>query len=292
MSEPPDQNWLPENSGADAAGIAPPLTSVSIVQRSKNFMLRNINGGAVRHSLSRGSARLIEIIYPPSCMACRRATMQAATLCPQCWSRMPFIERPWCERLGTPFQHDGGPGLISPEAFANPPVFHRARAVARFEDGPVRDLVHNLKYGDRLELAKPMGLWMARTGAELLAEAELMLPIPLHRRRLFSRRFNQAAALAQIIAAKAGLPFDPLVLARIKPTPPQVGLTRVQRADNVQGAFLVHEEARPRIYQKKILLVDDVLTSGATTNAAARILLRAGAAQVDVLVFARVVTQA
>ncbi len=116
-------------------------------------------------------------------------------------------------------------------------------------------------------------------------------PRPLHRRRLFSRRFNQAAELARAVAQAGERPFDPLALVRVKPTLPQVGRTRAQRADNVQGVFRVPEDAKPRIHRKKIVLVDDVLTSGATTNAASRILLRGGAARVDVLVFARVVTQ-
>lgn len=239
---------------------------------------------------SRAAQHVLELVYPASCIACRRATAQTHVLCAQCWSRMPFIERPYCERLGTPFEQDLGPGIISPDAFANPPVYFRARAVARFEDGPVRELVHRLKYGDRLELALPLGRWMARAGAELLAEANLLVPVPLHRKRLFSRRFNQAAALAQEISKLSGVAWDPLVLLRVKPTAPQVGLTRSQRADNVQGAFAVSQLGREAVRGKRIVLVDDVMTSGATANAAARILLRAGAVRVDIVVFARVVT--
>lgn len=160
---------------------------------------------------------------------------------------MPFLERPWCERLGTPFAQDLGPGLISPEAFANPPVFYRARAVARYEDGLTGNRVHNLKYGDRLELAAAMGLWMARAGAELLADADLVIPVPLHRRRLFQRRFNQAAALAQVVGKQSNVRFDPMALIRVKATTPQVGLTRAQRAENVEGAFRVADEAKSRI---------------------------------------------
>ena len=144
-----------------------------------------------------------------------------------------------------PFEHDLGDGLLSPDVMAHPPVWSRARAVARYEDGPARRLVHRLKYGDRLELAANMGRWMARAGAELLAEGQLLVPIPLHRRRLFSRRFNQAAALADAVSRASGVPADALALVRVKPTVPQVGLSRAQRADNVQGAFRVPEAARP-----------------------------------------------
>jgi ComF family protein len=201
-----------------------------------------------------------------------------------------FIERPFCERLGTPFAMDpGNDGLLSPEAVANPPVYNRARAVAHFEDGPVRQLVHRLKYNDRMELAKPLGAWMARAGNELLVEADLLVPVPLHRRRLAARRFNQAHALAQTISAQCGVPADPFVLGRVKPTPSQVGLSRSQRALNLQGAFRVTDGMAPRIEGRAVVLIDDVMTSGATANAASRALLRAGAKSVDVLVFARAV---
>ena len=234
--------------------------------------------------------KALDLIYPPSCLVCRAATGDVDTLCPRCWAKMRFIERPYCERLGIPFAQDLGTGLLSPEAIADPPVYHRARAVARFDDGPARALVHLLKYGDRTEIAKPLGRWMARAGIELLETADLLVPVPLHRLRLAARRFNQAAALAQSISSACGVPTDFLVLERVKQTPPQVGLSKLQRAGNVQGAFRVPDDARIRISGRRVVLVDDVLTSGATTNAAARALLRGGAAQVDVLVFARVVT--
>jgi ComF family protein len=181
-----------------------------------------------------------------------------------------------------------GPGLLSPQAIADPPVFARARAVARFEDGPARRLVHRLKYSDRGELAQPMGRWMARAGAELLDEADAVTPVPLHRLRLWKRRFNQSAALAKVIAAQAGKPYEPFLIARVKATRSQVGLSRAQRADNMQGAFRAPPEASLR--GRRIVLIDDVLTSGATANAAARALLRGGASRVDLIVFARVVT--
>ncbi|HEV2570817.1 MAG TPA: ComF family protein [Beijerinckiaceae bacterium] len=242
--------------------------------------------GLFRHA----AQQAIDIVYPPSCMACLIATQQSAALCAACWIKMPFVERPFCERLGTPFTHDLGQGLISPEAMANPPVYGRARVVARYEEGPARQLVHRLKYGDRVELAEAMGRWMARSGADLLEDADLLVPVPLHRRRLFSRRFNQAAELARVVGEVGGVAADPLALRRIKPTRPQVGLTRAQRAENVQGVFRVDDVAKARIAGRNIVLVDDVMTSGATANAAARVLLRAGAARVDALVFARVVT--
>ncbi len=208
------------------------------------------------------------------------------------WSSLPaLLERdPFCERLGTPFEQDLGQGLLSPQAIADPPVFARARAVARFEDGPARTLANRLKYSDRAELARPIARWMARAGADLLADADLLTPVPLHALRLWRRRFNQAAALAAEISRQTGKPCDLSALLRVKATRSQIGLTRAQRAENVQGAF--RAAARAQVRGLNVVLIDDVLTSGATANAASRALLRAGAKRVDVLVFARVVTGA
>jgi ComF family protein len=232
----------------------------------------------------------LNTLYPPTCLACRAATDAHGALCPRCWRAMRFIERPFCERLGTPFEQDLGEGLLSPQAMADPPVFQRARAVARFENGPARTLAHRLKYSDRAELARPMARWMVRAGADILADADLLVPVPLHPLRLWRRRFNQAAALASQASRQSGRPCDLAALLRVKATQSQVGLSRPQRAENVQGAFQVADGAPVR--GRNVVLVDDVLTSGATANAASRVLLRAGAKRVDVLVFARVVTGA
>src|ERR1700683_3638923 len=179
----------------------------------------------------------LNALYPPTRLACRAATAETGALFPQCWRQMRFIERPFCDRLGTPFEQDLGEGLLSQQAVADPPVFRRARAVARFEDGPARRLVHRLKYSDRGGLARPMGAWMARAAADVLADADAITPVPLHPRRLWTRRFNQAAALAREVARRSGKPFEPALLQRIKATRSQVGLTREQRVQNMQGAF-------------------------------------------------------
>ena len=230
---------------------------------------------------------VLGIVYPPTCVGCGGATGEPHSLCARCWSQIAFIERPFCERLGTPFAIDLGMPLLSPAAIAEPPVFERARAVARYDD-VARRLVHRLKYGDRLELARALATMMVRSGAELLAEAQVIVPVPLHRWRLWWRRFNQAMALESVVSKASGVPCDPFLLARVKPTKPQVGLSKAQRGENLQGAFRVPAEARPRLEGKRVLLVDDVLTTGATANAASRALLRGGARAVDVLAFARV----
>ena len=239
--------------------------------------------------LLRSAARIVaDLVLPPTCLACRKPVGAAGGLCPSCWTEMGFIERPYCERLGTPFPNDLGGALLSPAAIVDPPAYERARAAARYGD-VARDLVHLLKYGDRLDLAPPLGRWMVRAGAELLADADALVPVPLHWTRLWQRRFNQSAALAHAISSIGNVPVADHILARVRPTPPQVGLARSERARNVQGAFAVPKAARIDVKGRKLVVIDDVLTSGATADACARVLRRAGASRVDVLVLARVV---
>jgi ComF family protein len=238
-------------------------------------------GGAAGHL----AGAMLDLLLPPLCLGCARLVGGAGTLCPKCWQRLDLIERPYCERLGTPFSADLGYGLISPKAIAEPPAFARARAVARF-DGTGRLLVHRLKYSDRLDLSAAMGGWMARAGAELLAEADLLVPVPLHRLRLWGRRFNQAGELAKAISRRADVPVAHEALVRRKATRSQVGLSAGERARNLSGAFRAGD--KPLIAGKRIVLIDDVMTTGATLNSAARVLRRAGAAEVDALVFALV----
>lgn len=241
------------------------------------------------HALRKLGAAALDLLYPPVCLACRRAIGAHGGLCPDCWRPVRFIERPYCTQFDADLAAGETGRMVSPAAVAFPPVFARARAVACFDDGPARVLVHRLKYGDRGELAAPMGRWMARAGSELLDEADLLVPVPLHRLRLAHRRFNQSAALAAAIAQVSGVPARNDLLTRSKATPPQVGLTRGLRAKNMQGAFAVPPELRFELAERRIVLVDDVMTSGATLNAATRVLLRAGAKQVDAIVCARVV---
>jgi ComF family protein len=228
----------------------------------------------------------LDIALPPLCPACREP-VEGQALCPACWSKLSFITRPYCERLGIPFVYDPGPGILSMEAIAAPPAYQRARAAVRFDEIS-RALVHALKYSDRLDLAPMMGRWLNHAGRELLAEADALVPVPLHWRRLWARRFNQSAMLAAAISAESGVPVATGLLKRVKPTAQQVGLSRTERAANVQGAFRVPPEARGGVAGRRLVLVDDVLTSGATVDGCARALLRAGAANVDVLIFARV----
>jgi ComF family protein len=229
----------------------------------------------------------LDIALPTLCVACREP-VDGEGVCASCWAKLSFIAQPFCPRLGIPFVFDPGPEMLSMEAIANPPAYARARAAARYDD-VARTLVHALKYQDRTDLAPAMGRWMARAGRELLQEADVLVPVPLHWKRGWSRRYNQSGALARIIERQSGVKLSTEALKRIRPTQQQIGLSRPQRASNVQGAFKVMTERQSEIAGRRVVLIDDVLTSGATLDACARALLRAKAASVDALVFARVV---
>ncbi|MCC2110657.1 MAG: ComF family protein [Hyphomicrobiales bacterium] len=230
----------------------------------------------------------VDLLVPPRCAACGRPIAEAHGLCAGCWPRLRLIERPYCDRLGTPFPYELGAGTLSTAAIADPPIYDRARAAAVYDD-VARSLVHGLKYADRTELAVMMGRWMARAGDDILAGADVLVPVPLYRTRLWRRRFNQAAMLAHAVARMRTILVSTSALVRVRSTRQQVGLTARERAENVRGAFRVPAEQRIIVDGRHVVLVDDVLTSGATVSAATRALKRAGASKVDVLVFARVV---
>ena len=244
-------------------------------------------GRTLRGAFAQAARLVLDIALPTLCVACREP-VAGVGVCAECWAKLSFIAPPFCPRLGIPFVYDPGPGLLSMEAIADPPAYARARAAVRYDE-VARTLVHALKYHDRTDLAPAMGRWMARAGEELLGDADVLVPVPLHWRRGWSRRYNQSGALAREVERQSGVPVARDVLRRIRPTQQQIGLSRSQRASNVQGAFKVSPEKAHEIQGRRVVLVDDVLTSGATTDACARALLRARAAQVDVLIFARVV---
>ncbi len=228
-----------------------------------------------------------KILFPPVCAGCRRQVSQPGALCAACWPKLRFLEKPWCAVMGTPFSHDMGENFLSAEAIASPPPFDRARAAVAYS-GVARQMVQGLKYSDRTDLAPWMARWMMRAGAELIADAELITPVPLHWRRYLSRRFNQSAELARAISRLAGLPFEPLAVQRVKVTRQQVGLSSSERQDNVRSAFNVPPEQDIAVRGRRVLVVDDVYTTGATVSAVAKALKKSGASAVDVLTFARV----
>jgi len=228
-----------------------------------------------------------QLLFPPVCAGCRRRVLEPGVVCGKCWPDLRFLEKPWCPVMGTPFAHDMGEGFLSAEAIADPPPFDRARS-AVVHAGIARQMVQALKYRDRTDLAPWMARWMLRAGAELVAEADVIVPVPLHWRRFLRRQFNQSAELGRAMAKLTGLPFEPGVVRRIRLTRQQVGLERAQREQNVRAAFRVPAEAEIAIAGRRVLLVDDVYTTGATVRAVTKALKKGGAGAVDVLTFARV----
>lgn len=247
----------------------------------------NRPGRALALGLRSGAGWLAGLLFPPVCAGCRRHVSRPGALCGRCWRGLRFLERPWCAVMGTPFTHDMGDGILSAEAIANPPPFARARAAVAYT-GVARQIVQGLKFRDRADLASPMAEWMLRAGGDLVAEADLLVPVPLHWRRFLGRRFNQSAELARALSRLSGTPFSATALIRIKNTARQVGLGARERENNVRAAFLVPAEREIEVAGRRIVLIDDVYTTGATVFAVARALKKAGATSVDVLTFARV----
>jgi len=203
------------------------------------------------------------------------------------WGRITFISAPFCDGCGAPFDYDRGEGALCPACLTRRPAFHRARAACLYDEHS-RDLILKLKHADRTDLAGLLARWVARGAADVLQDADAVLPAPLHRWRLLRRRYNQAAEIARPMARLAGVAYWPDALVRRRATQSQGGKSGSGRRRNVAGAFAVAPAWRRRIEGKRLVLVDDVLTTGATAEGCARALLAAGAARVDVAVIARV----
>jgi ComF family protein len=250
-------------------------------------MLGGVSRLGAEGALRRVAGDIADLVMPPLCLSCHAPLTSHHALCASCWANIDFIRAPLCNRLGLPMPFDTGGTMVSAAATADPPEYDRARAVARF-DRVMRDLVHDLKFRDRHDARRLFGRWLVEAGAELLAGADAIVPVPLTRWRLLGRRFNQAAILAEEISRLTDTPAEPQALVRTRRTQPQVGLTRVQRRKNVAGAFAVASSHAAKISGARIVLVDDVITTGATARACARALKRAGAAGIDVLALAMV----
>jgi ComF family protein len=233
--------------------------------------------------------RLLDFIFPPLCAACRTPVSAAHNLCGACWGRIAFLSEPLCESCGFPFEFDAGPGTLCAGCRQRLPAFDKARALMRYDDAS-RNPILALKRADRLDLVPAFARWIERPGRELLDAADLIVPVPLHRERLWNRRFNQSALIASALGRIADKPVDCLVLRRVRKTPSQGEMPSASaRRRNMQGAFRADGVGANRIAGKTVLLIDDVFTTGATVEACARALKRAGAVRVLVLALARVV---
>jgi len=233
---------------------------------------------------------LADAVLPPRCLATGEVVDRQGQLSASAWRDINFITSPLCVRCGLPFafgmEEDGE--FECGACLADMPDYDRARAVFQYDDAS-RSMILAFKHGDRMEGAPAFAAWMARAGVELMAEADLIVPVPLHRKRLFRRRYNQSAVLALFLARQASKRVMVDALVRTRHTPPMGGLNRQERLRNMAGAIAVRDARRPGVAGRNILLIDDVLTTGATASACARALRKAGAARVDILTLARVV---
>jgi ComF family protein len=259
---------LQEENRAATAGLSAALAA-----------LRGMALGPLRYAA--------DLVLPPICLNCHEPLASHGALCAGCWQRIDFIRAPLCDRLGLPLPYASGEVMLSTAAMRRTPDYGRARAVARF-DGVMRELIHCLKYSDRHELLTLFAPMLRGAGHELLAHADCLIPMPLHRWRLWSRRFNQAALLALRLGRDTGLPVELDALRRLKRTASQVDLSWHERRANVEGAFAVPAGKADKVRGRHVLLIDDVITTGATVEACARALKQAGAKEVDVLALALV----
>lgn len=238
---------------------------------------------AVRRALG----RTLDLLLPPRCLGSGKIVDAPGMLDAGFWMELAFVSAPACDCCGLPFSFGVAEGSLCAACIDTPPDFDRARAAVVYNDAS-RQLILDFKYGDKTHAVKSFLPWMLRAGATLLPETDIILPVPLHARRLWQRRFNQSALLAQALGRAAGVACLPDGMTRKRHTPPQKGLSRSERHSNVRGAFAVSPRHASAIKDKRVMMIDDVFTSGATLNECARVLKRAGAAQVFVLTLARV----
>jgi len=242
-----------------------------------------------RFSPARIATAVLDLLLPPACILCSSPVDAPGLLCGACFAGLSMLGEPSCRCCGAPFElawHAVEGGLCQ-RCLDTPPPFERARAALRYDDAS-RRLVLPFKHGDRIEFAAVLARLMAGAGRELLRDCNVMIPVPLHRRRLFFRRYNQAALLARALGRIAGRPVSLDALTRVAATHDLDGKSAAERREEVAGAFAVRRRRATAVRGRRVLLIDDVMTSGATATACAACLLEAGAASVDVLVATRV----
>ena len=241
-----------------------------------------------RSWLARIAVAGLDLALPPRCLTCDAAVEAPGRLCTSCFRATGFVTEPCCDRCGTPFRHAGQGGLAHEcsQCTLEPPPWGRGRAALRYDD-QARRIILPFKHADRIDVAPALARHMARAGAALLRSADILVPVPLHRRRLLARRYNQSAMLAYAIGRVARVAVLPDALQRTRQTAALGDKTRQERAAVVSGAFGVRASRAAQVAGRRVVLIDDVLTTGATAGACTRALLAGGAAGVDLLVGAR-----
>jgi ComF family protein len=232
--------------------------------------------------------RCIDLLLPPRCIVTGRIVDRQGVIAHEAWQALSFIGAPFCACCGTPFSFAADAEQMCGACLAQLPYYEKARAALAYDDAS-RDMILRFKHADSLHAVHSFVPWLQRAGAEMLGEADLIVPVPLHRRRLWKRRYNQAAVLAQALGRAHAVAVMPDALVRTRATPPQGHMSRNERRKNVRNAFSVDPRRTGMVKDRRILLVDDVLTTGATVGECARALKKAGAASVSVLALARVV---
>jgi len=265
-------------------GRPTPICAFDLAPIARSQQCRPMDGAA---ALARSTFRhILDFALPPRCPGCGAVTEEPHRFCLDCWSQLVFLGEPCCARCALPFAFGEGTDVTCGGCLAEPPAFARMRAAVAYGDIP-RAVALKLKYGGRPGVAETVARFMERH-LETSTEA-ILAPVPLHRWRIWKRGYNQAALIASALARRTGLEARLDLLERVKATPPLKAMGPRARRDAVRGAFRVAAKHREGLRGRPIVLVDDVYTSGATANACARILRRAGAERVDVLCWARVV---
>lgn len=250
-----------------------------------------------KHLISNAFTAFIDRVLPPRCVLTGQKVEAQGMLAPEAWAALNFIASPFCARCGSPFAYEiandpapsfagMGETVVCVTCLNRPPPYRTARAALKYDDSS-RPLILGFKHGDKTHMASAFAPWLARAGGEMLESAEMLIPVPLHRWRLLSRRYNQSAILCAALSRVTGIPAHPGALRRVRATPSQGSLNAAERHDNVRKAFAVAPSFEDKLRNRSVVLVDDVYTTGATVRECAKTLLAAGALRVDVLTLAR-----